>query len=212
MIERNEARLTTGYEIVFPAASIDRVSFGSNMIIAVGICINDGDQGAGQHGQKGWSGWGPHSAVYGKTPSETGRVTLDMTRPPAACDATTLQCVGADVSGAANVPVNVPIFGGGAGNSAESGGTSVTIGADTGTSGLSVWTPDAGFARAIIDGTVTLAPSDVSMTFDAYQMTPLQDGLFMDWDCIPFMAQMPFFIGNHADNNVKIFEEYSGAL
>jgi hypothetical protein len=34
----------------------------------------------------------------------------------------------------------------------------------------------------------------------------------MDWECIPFMAQMPFFIGNHADNNVKIFEEYSGAL
>ena len=31
---------------------------------------------AGQGGQKGWSGWGPYSAVYGKNAEECGLVTL----------------------------------------------------------------------------------------------------------------------------------------
>ena len=46
------------------------------MQLGVGICVNDGDTEAGQGGQKGWSGWGPYSAVYGKNAEECGLVTL----------------------------------------------------------------------------------------------------------------------------------------
>ena len=40
------------------------------MQIGVGICVNDGDLDAGQGGQKGWSGWGPYAAVFGKSADE----------------------------------------------------------------------------------------------------------------------------------------------
>ena len=89
-IERDNAAQMTGYEVTFPAASIDRASFQAcanpatstcddQSMIAIGITVNDGDTEAGQEGQKGWSGWGPHSAVYGKTPNECGLVTLVAT-------------------------------------------------------------------------------------------------------------------------------------
>ena len=86
----------------------------------------------------------------------------------------------------------------------------MSIGEDTGTSGLSIWRPDTALARGTIDHTVSLLPSDVRMTFDAYHATIQQDGLFMDWDCVPFMAQSPFFVGDHANQDVRIFEEYAG--
>jgi hypothetical protein len=38
--------------------------------------VNDGDKGAGQDGQKGWSGWYTHSIVFGKNPENTGLVKL----------------------------------------------------------------------------------------------------------------------------------------
>ena len=77
----------------------------------VAVCVNDGDKGPGQGGQKGWSGWGkrtaiiasvyhpmylptgelvrvvagPHARVFGLTPSETGRVTLVDKGPDTSC-------------------------------------------------------------------------------------------------------------------------------
>ena len=63
VIERNEKTKTTGYEIKVPAKSLGHKPFKRGDIVAVGITVNDGDQEKGQHGQKGWSGWGPHSAV-----------------------------------------------------------------------------------------------------------------------------------------------------
>ena len=44
--------------------------------IGLGICVNDGDFGEGQTGQKGWSGWNPHTVVHGKNPEKTGLVIL----------------------------------------------------------------------------------------------------------------------------------------
>ena len=88
-IERDDNTRMTGYEITFPAPSFDRpagslqacgdpasANCDANSMVAIGICVNDGDTEPGQQGQKGWSGWGPHSAAYGKTPSECGLVTL----------------------------------------------------------------------------------------------------------------------------------------
>jgi hypothetical protein len=69
-ITRDDDTTTTLYEFAFPAASLGLDGYG------VGVCVNDGDTEAGQGGQKGWSGWGPYAAVYGKTASATGLVTL----------------------------------------------------------------------------------------------------------------------------------------
>ena len=86
-IERDESTKMTGYEVTFPAASVDKRMFRPNDVVAVGITVNDGDTEPGQGGQKGWSGWGPHSAVYGKTPGECGLVTLVETAAYAGCTA-----------------------------------------------------------------------------------------------------------------------------
>ena len=66
-IERDETTHLTGYEITFPA-SIFGPSLRAEDVLAIGITVNDGDSGPngediGQGGQKGWSGWGPHSCV-----------------------------------------------------------------------------------------------------------------------------------------------------
>jgi len=75
-ITRDDDTTTTLYEFKFPAASLGLDAFESGMSIGVGVCVNDGDTDEGQGGQKGWSGWGPYAAVYGKTASATGLVTL----------------------------------------------------------------------------------------------------------------------------------------
>ena len=99
-IERDETTKMTGYEVTFPASSVDRTTFLAEDIIAVGITVNDGDAEPEQGGQKGWSGWGPHSAVYGKTPGECGLVTLRPNTAVAGCtpgtefDATQLDVTG----------------------------------------------------------------------------------------------------------------------
>jgi hypothetical protein len=89
-------------------------------------------------------------------------------------------------------------------------GEPVTLGADTGTSGLSVWDANPALASQIMDGSTTLAPADVDMTFDAFQATIVEDGLFNDWDCLPFMAQMPFLAPATHPDEVMMFEEYNG--
>ena len=75
-ITRDDDTTTTLYELVFPAASLGLDAYESGMSIGVGVCVNDGDTEEGQGGQRGWSGWGPYAAVYGKTASATGLVTL----------------------------------------------------------------------------------------------------------------------------------------
>ena len=74
----------TTYEMMFPAAVFGVAAGEAGMQLGIGICANDGDTEAGQGGQKGWSGWGPYAAVYGKTASATGVVTLGA-EPPATC-------------------------------------------------------------------------------------------------------------------------------
>ena len=66
----------TTYELMFPAACWGLATFSAGDQAGVGITINDGDLPAGQGGQKGWSGWGPYSCVYGKNAEETGLTTL----------------------------------------------------------------------------------------------------------------------------------------
>ena len=75
-VTRDEDTTTTSYEIKVPAESLGLDAFELDMQIGIGLCINDGDTDDGQGGQKGWSGWGPYAAVYGKTASATGLVTL----------------------------------------------------------------------------------------------------------------------------------------
>jgi hypothetical protein len=75
-ITRDDDTTTTLYELVYPAASLGLDAYESGMSIGVGVCVNDGDTEEGQGGQRGWSGWGPYAAVYGKTASATGLVTL----------------------------------------------------------------------------------------------------------------------------------------
>jgi hypothetical protein len=75
-ITRDDDTTTTLYELVFPAASLGLDGYESGMSIGIGVCVNDGDTEEGQGGQRGWSGWGPYAAVYGKTASATGLVTL----------------------------------------------------------------------------------------------------------------------------------------
>ena len=83
---------TTTYEIKIPAmamtAATGGMPWGANARFGVGVAVNDGDSGVdgediGEGGQKGWSGWGPYTVVYGKTASQAGLVTLGQTPPPA---------------------------------------------------------------------------------------------------------------------------------
>ena len=67
---------TTNYELKFPAACWELPALPAGASAGIGLTINDGDTEAGQGGQKGWSGWGPYSAVYGKNAEECGLVTL----------------------------------------------------------------------------------------------------------------------------------------
>jgi hypothetical protein len=74
-IRRDIVAKQTYYEIKFPASSLDLPKFEAGMQLGIGLCVNDGDRDA--PGQKGWSGWGVHALVFGKTAEETGLVTLD---------------------------------------------------------------------------------------------------------------------------------------
>lgn len=76
-IVRDEDSKTTNYEYRFTPANFGLdISLTEGIEIGLGICVNDGDKGAGQGGQKGWSGWNPHTVVHGKNPEKTGLVVL----------------------------------------------------------------------------------------------------------------------------------------
>ncbi|MCA9266115.1 MAG: PEP-CTERM sorting domain-containing protein [Planctomycetales bacterium] len=69
----------TIYEIQLPMSSLGLTELTPGTQFGLGFAINDGDELA--PGQQGWSGWGPHALVYGKSPSETGLVTLGVPEP-----------------------------------------------------------------------------------------------------------------------------------
>ena len=73
-IIRNEAKKMTYYESRFPADELGVGAFKAGMEFGASICVNDGDDDT--PGQKGWSGWYPHSIVFGKQASKTGLVIL----------------------------------------------------------------------------------------------------------------------------------------
>ncbi len=79
VITRDGDNKQTIYEIRLPkgALGLEETDLGSGGVqFGLGMAINDGDDGPGQNGQKGWGGLGAHSIVFGKHPSETARVTL----------------------------------------------------------------------------------------------------------------------------------------
>ena len=84
------------------------------------------------------------------------------------------------------------------------------LGADPGTSGLSVWDANPALASTIMDGSTTLTAADIDRTFEAYHSEIHEDGLFSDWDCLPFMAQMPFTAPATHPDEIMMFEEYNG--
>ncbi len=76
IVTRNGATKRTTYEIKLPKASLDIAKLEGGVKFGLGMAINDGDNGAGQNGQKGWGGLGAHALVFGKSPSETAELTL----------------------------------------------------------------------------------------------------------------------------------------
>lgn len=73
-IVRDDNKKITIYEARYSPEILGLKSFEVGMEIGVGVCINDGDKDT--PGQKGWSGWGPHAAVFGKNAEKTGLVIL----------------------------------------------------------------------------------------------------------------------------------------
>ncbi len=77
VVTRDGAAKKTYYEIKLPASALGITPpLRAGMQFGLGMAINDGDDGPGQQGQKGWGGLGAHAIVFGKTPSETALVTL----------------------------------------------------------------------------------------------------------------------------------------
>lgn len=78
VVIRDEVEKKTYYELRFTAEELQvkGKKFSAGFEFGLGICVNDGDKGAGQEGQKGWSGWYTHSIVFGKNSEDTGLVTL----------------------------------------------------------------------------------------------------------------------------------------
>ena len=71
---RDDAAKTTTYEALFAPDSFGFEQFEIGQQFGFGVCVNDGD--AATPGQKGWSGWGPHMIVFGKTAPDAALVTL----------------------------------------------------------------------------------------------------------------------------------------
>lgn len=71
--------IATSYEIKLPLGALGLSSMEVGTQIGIGMAINDGDELT--PGQKGWGGWGPHALVFGKSPQETGLVTLGVPEP-----------------------------------------------------------------------------------------------------------------------------------
>ena len=77
-IVRDESAKKTYYEFRFSANNllIQGGKFSEGDEVGLDVCVNDGDLGAGQNGQKGWSGWYAHSIVHGNQTEKMGLVVL----------------------------------------------------------------------------------------------------------------------------------------
>jgi hypothetical protein len=75
-IVRDEALRTTIYELKLPASVFGANGLVDGMQLGIGVAVNDGDNDGGQQGEGGWSGWGSYAPIFGKTPGDTGLVTL----------------------------------------------------------------------------------------------------------------------------------------
>ena len=73
---RNEGDKLTVYELFFPAVDLSPAPMNAGHEIGFALIVNDGDDEAGQDGQKGWTGWGENAIVFGKDPASTNLVTL----------------------------------------------------------------------------------------------------------------------------------------
>ena len=73
---RYEDTLRTVYEFKIPVQGLGVDSLPNRMAMGFGMCLNDGDTGAVQGGQKGWTGWGACSIVYGKVSPACGLITI----------------------------------------------------------------------------------------------------------------------------------------
>lgn len=80
-IVRNDDEKVTVYEAKYAPEILGVSAFEADMKIGIGVCVNDGD--IDTPGQKGWGGWGPHAAVFGKNGDKTGLVTLSSMTPTA---------------------------------------------------------------------------------------------------------------------------------
>jgi hypothetical protein len=76
IVTRDIVNKKTIYEIRLPAAALGLTVLTPGTQFGLGMAINDGDDGPGQDGQKGWGGLGAHAIVFGKSPSETALITL----------------------------------------------------------------------------------------------------------------------------------------
>merc|ERR1719230_1638674 len=79
---------TTVYEIKIPVRGLGVDTLTNGMAMGFGMCLNDGDLETGQDGQKGWTGWGPDSIVYGKNSPACGLITIRGESVPGATLAT----------------------------------------------------------------------------------------------------------------------------
>ena len=70
-MQRFEDSRTTIYEIRVPSHGLGMDVLVDGTQMGFGMCINDGDTGAGQGGQKGWGGWAPYSSTDGMLTSST---------------------------------------------------------------------------------------------------------------------------------------------
>ncbi len=77
VVKRDTVNKKTTYEIKLPKAALGLTSLRGGPSFGLGMAINDGDDGPGQAGQKGWGGLGAHALVFGKSPSETALITLN---------------------------------------------------------------------------------------------------------------------------------------
>ena len=67
-----------------PARGLGVDSLPDGMQMGFGMCLNDGDTEAGEGGQKGWTGCGPCSIVYGKVSPACGLITMPSESVPGA--------------------------------------------------------------------------------------------------------------------------------
>ena len=81
---RNDGNNTTSYEVFFPAAEIAPAVLEAGSSVGFAIIVNDGDNEAGQAGQKGWLGWGALTIVHGKDSSQMN--VVHFVGAPAAVD------------------------------------------------------------------------------------------------------------------------------